>query len=116
MFKSFAQSIAGVSILAIGLVGVAHADKAITVEIEYDRALLTSQAGAQDVLESIASQAQRECSSVSLSSGFYRDEACELDVIHKAGKAIGGTELAAAYEGSDVYIEAPVAGVVLASN
>jgi len=51
MFKSFAQSIAGVSILAIGLVGVAHADKAITVEIEYDRALLTSQAGAQDVIE-----------------------------------------------------------------
>ncbi len=116
MFKSFAKAIAGVSILAIGLVGVAHADREVSVDIRYDRALLESAAGAERLLDDIADQVRGECTSVSLSGGFYRDETCELDLIHKAVKAIGGTELASVYEASELYIEAPTTGVVLASK
>lgn len=117
MFKSLGKAIAVASVVALGMAGTAHAQKEITVDVEYNEAMLTSEAGANAVLASISRQAITECRTVSLvSSGFYRDEVCELDVIHKAVGKIGVTELASVYENSDLYIEAPTTGIVLASN
>jgi len=117
MIKSFLKSVAGVSVLAITLVGGAQAQTDLTVEVSYDKAALTTEAGADAVLKSISRQAIQNCRSVSLvSSGFFRDEACELEVIRKAVQEIGAETLAEAYAGSDYYIDAPETGVVLAQN
>ncbi|MEM7767385.1 MAG: UrcA family protein [Pseudomonadota bacterium] len=117
MIKTVTKTLAGVSILAISLVGAAHADKTVTANIEYDQAMLQTEAGAAEVLTSISRQAIQECRSVSLvSSGFHRDEVCELDLIHRAVEAIDARQLASVYAASDYYIDTPVLGLVLASN
>ncbi|MEO0754522.1 MAG: UrcA family protein [Pseudomonadota bacterium] len=110
------KSLAAVSVLAVSLTCVAQAETQITVDVEYDAALLQSPAGAETVLSSIASQALVECKIVSRYGGTHRDEACELDVIHNAVKKIGASELADAYTGSEFFIEAPQTAVVLAQN
>ena len=109
--------LAGVAFV-LAFAGVAQADQTITAELTYDEALLTSEAGAQSVLNSLHTQSIAECRSLSLISvGFVRDEACELAMVRAAVDKIDVTELASVYQASEMFIDAPeTTGVVLAQN
>lgn len=90
---------------AVALAPAAFADssKEITVALEYDSSLLSSDAGAAQVLASLEAQADRAClRSRTLLVTERIDEACATDVVAKAIAEIHSKESAGA---------APLAGI-----
>ena len=86
----------------------AHAEGTpITVELEYDSALISTEAGAKDVLRSLRLQAKEACTyQVPVTGMSDFDRACRNDLVEKA---IGQIRLAAIENGQDAsYVFASV--------
>lgn len=79
----------------------------ITVELEYDSALISTESGAKVVLKSIEAQAKEACSYAAPITGTaIFDRACRDDLVEKA---IGEIRLAAIENGQDAtYVFASV--------
>lgn len=82
------------------LAGVANSDPAgeFTAQLEFDASLLTSEAGAADVLASLEDQAEHLCEVGSVYTWIDRD--CVADVVDQAVEKIANANLTETYAGT----------------
>ncbi|MEO1100824.1 MAG: UrcA family protein [Pseudomonadota bacterium] len=101
------------TLLAAGVVALAPAafadsSKEITVSLEYDSSLLSSEAGAAQVLASLESQVDRAClRERSLIVTERIDEACATDLLAKAVAEIHNNEADAAVPLAGIFAAEP---------
>ena len=94
MLKSFVSALA--LAMSVSPFAMAENSKEITVEIEYEGALLVSEDGAREVLQSIKSEARNACASTtSMVSARTIDADCEKSVIKASISKIVATRDAA---------------------
>ncbi len=98
--------------------GAAYADdyKQIDATLTYNKELLTTEAGAAEVLDGLESQAKRLCRSVSMVTvGLTVDKVCAQDILFQAVESISSPELTAQYASSEFFVETTSPRIQLAA-